>query len=203
MYVKTEAIEVFPSSNRKSKARSIYTSEDNLTGILRSITDKDSYIVSVGAINNNIIENLHCVIHGYYFEISELDLSVLSGDIFLNIIISNTDSNFPTLSSFEGELDTGGNDSVFKGLKVTSTEENVGTGTVYSLKIGAKPTSGSFTIDPNAYFKFDIKSLYYKLSNGQGEDEFNFPRITSEEYKSGGNTHPTDAKKGDIFIVYK
>ena len=66
MFINSNNIEVFPSSNRKNNSRAIYTSELNLTGILNSITDQDSFLINAD-ITGNTITSLECIIHGYYF----------------------------------------------------------------------------------------------------------------------------------------
>jgi hypothetical protein len=63
----TNILSVFPCVSRgadyDSGSKSKLMSEKNITNIVKSITDKESYIISWNA------DNLKCVVQGYYFEI--------------------------------------------------------------------------------------------------------------------------------------
>lgn len=54
---------VFPAAYRTANIKGMLTSEDNFSNMIRSVVDKESYVISY---NNNILK---LVIYGYYFEI--------------------------------------------------------------------------------------------------------------------------------------
>ncbi len=66
MPIKSNNLFVFPCVSREARfdLDAKVLSEKNITNIIKSVTDKESYIISW---DNN--SNLRCVIRGYYFEI--------------------------------------------------------------------------------------------------------------------------------------
>lgn len=193
----TNAI-VFPAANRKNNTRAVYPSEINLTNIIKSVTDQDSFLIDATKDENsdNIFSSIELIIGGYYFKLTNLDFSNYSGDIYFYIKINN-DGEFPCLLPISGEdLDQG---DIFYGIGIAN---NIGGSDATSyIKFGEKTEAG-VEIDPNAYFKFNLRSLFYTTSINGISTDVNFPRITSEKY-TGNNTEPEDAKNGDIWILYE
>lgn len=193
---------VFPAANRKNNTRAVYPSEINLTNIIKSVTDQDSFLIDATKKENNDNEfsSIELIIGGYYFKLTDLDFSNYSGDIYFYIKV-NDDGEFPSLSPISGESLDGLVDNVnyFYGIGIENSVE--GSGATSYLKFGKKTNVG-VEIDPNAYFKFNLRSLFYTTSINGISTDVNFPRITSEKY-TGNNTEPEDAKNGDIWILYE
>src|SRR5574344_1906872 len=111
-YFKSTEVKMFPSSLR-TVDYSKFTTEKNLSGILRAVTDLDSYTISKGS-------TIKFVIHGYYFEVTP-STTVLSGVTWAGIKIEKIDS-----SALVSQIDGGTNLEVsnnFNGLSFASTEE--------------------------------------------------------------------------------
>lgn len=205
-YVNSNNIIVFPAANRRDNSRAVYTSEVNLINMINCLTDADSFLIRAERDTNNnlLFKNIEVIIHGYYFQITNFDFSVNTldnGDIYFGINVSDTVSrDFPALSHNKGNsLDDGGE---FTGLAIVTVNQNSPLlGYNYYLKFGEK-TNNDIIINNDAYFKFDVRSLFCSLNINGSTVNYGYPRITSEKYKESGNDTPSGAKKGDIFIVY-
>ena len=84
-------------------------SEENVTNIIKSITDENSYVI------NDDLDNLEFIIDGYYFKLSEYSLT------------GNKYAYITTTNSSVGKLIVGDNSStnVFGGLTITDTIPDV------------------------------------------------------------------------------
>ena len=82
MKYSSNQVTVFPCVNRDSSylSASKLMSEQNITNIIKSITDKDSYIISWKE------GLLKCVVKGYYFEISGVSQE---GTKFMHLYMTN------------------------------------------------------------------------------------------------------------------
>ena len=112
-FINNSQVKAFPVA--LSVAGSKFTSEDNITGIIRAVVDRENYIIS-GA--NNEYE---FVLHGYYFKII---YSAGSSDMWVGIYTDNsnrligfTDRGAPTT-----EIDSG---DYFRGLIIGTTQRAV------------------------------------------------------------------------------
>lgn len=102
--IQSDNIFVFPCASRESEfgLASKLLSEKNITNILKSITDKPSYIISW---KDSILK---CVVKGYYFEILNEELS---GNKYAHLIWRG--------DTLDG-ADTG---NYFAGLDINETED--------------------------------------------------------------------------------
>lgn len=149
-FVQTPVIKVFPSALRTVKPEGKYTSEHNLTGIIRSVVDRDSYIIKWEDGDKKI------VIYGYYFEFTTIPGS-WTGDLYCNIVLDSSGR----LVGYNGQtvvsdnLDSGSSsDGSFYGLILDTSPITVSGYTVKSLQILANGqlVTGNF-------FKFNTDSL--------------------------------------------
>jgi hypothetical protein len=92
-------VDVFPCVKRDD-VDSRLMSEKNITNILKSVTDKESYVISWDG------EVLKCVVKGYYFEVKE----TRSGDKYAHIDFNS-----------DGLL-KGDNEDIFEGLVIDSNK---------------------------------------------------------------------------------
>ena len=137
-------VNVFPSMWRQFKPQSKFTNEENFTNILKSVTDKDSYIVDY---NNG---TLKCVIYGYYFEINNFNLEP---DYTLYIVV---DQNGTLINPIQGTPHT--MDSNGECLFITSSEPQLPTGaTLHELDI----TDSNSQILTKSLTKVNSNSVYF------------------------------------------
>ncbi len=129
MTLESNNLFVFPcvsraTSDEQKNLEAKLMSEQNIVNIIKSITDKSSYIISWedelvesesgGPTSQSKVSILKCVIGGYYFEITDL---VRQGTKRAKLKMSTT-SPFPLLSG-----DTGG---VFQGLEIEDLTNDSG-----------------------------------------------------------------------------
>ena len=153
-YVSSQDIVGFPLALRAAPyASGKFTSENNITGISRSILDVDSYII------DNVGKEF--VIHGYYFKITGSLPNRESGyGLYASIILDNAlRVNGYSSGSATTQLDTQG--GLFQGLIFDKNPITAPTGyTAYSLQLflsdgslnvarKKKISSDSITGDPN------------------------------------------------------
>ena len=149
-FVQTPVIKVFPSALRTVKPEGKYTSEHNLTGIIRSVVDRDSYIIKWEDGDKKI------VIYGYYFEFTTIPGS-WTGDLYCSIVLDSSGR----LVGYNGQtvvsdnLDSGSSsDGSFYGLILDTSPITVSGYTVKSLQILA---NGQLVM--GNFFKFNTDSL--------------------------------------------
>ena len=110
----TKNASVFPSTYRIANAAGRYTSEQNFTNLVKSLSKKDSFVVSW---LNNVLK---VVIDGYYFEIKEYSKQS-SGP--LSIGTNKVNDYLMNVESGGTQLDEG---SLFKGCYYDSTKPSSG-----------------------------------------------------------------------------
>lgn len=126
-YAKSESIKVFPTSNRGTTEKTQtdgskiqvavdpearLNTEGNLTGILKHITDEDSFILNATK-ENGTITSIEFIINGYYFNLT--DTNVLSGKTDLWATIKVSEPNTTTSGYKFNELNGTDNDDTNKG----------------------------------------------------------------------------------------
>ena len=106
MSISSENIFVFPcvsrSKNYDLKAKLM--SEENITNIIKSITDKKSYVI------NDDLSNLEFVIDGYYFKLIN---KTLTGNQYAYISTNKDDDPSSTFTILKGD------DNGFQGLTIS------------------------------------------------------------------------------------
>lgn len=141
MAINSSDIKVFPAIQRKPDIdfQSQLTTEHNLTGIIRSIYKRDSFVISDFTPGTPF----EFVINGYYFNISTTSSSTISsitgissGSLYANILLSTT-SNVERLSSWTStETSLDNQENIFTGLSFSNEPVSSSTGSVYSLLLG-------------------------------------------------------------------
>lgn len=146
-YFLSSNVEVFPSSLR-TVGTSKLTTEKNLTAMVKSSTDNDSYIKAI--LDDGSIQ---LVLSGYRFNINKaVDylVSNFTGDIYATI---NIQSNSDLLVAADGSL-TLDVDSEFKGLSLVDTITNE----ITYLKLG-KISGGSFIPEEKSFIRNSGRSI--------------------------------------------
>lgn len=140
-------IRVFPASLRMYNGMGKYTTENNLTGIPRSVHDYASYLLS----RTKGDSPFRFVIHGYYFEIDNMGFAATEVDtpeanradanMYIHILVENT-NEYSRLVDYEDggtDLDNAEGDNFnFRGLAVDSDEDpeyGDTSHTIYTLKL--------------------------------------------------------------------
>ena len=144
-YIESSKVFVFPCVSRSmdddtANLRSKLMSEKNLTNIIKSITDNDSYIISW---EGNFLK---CIIDGYYFEISDLPIS---GNKYAKIVYN--EQNNELLNGADSA------DNKFTGLEITATAPE---GKYLELCVGGKESK-------NSYSKFTNQSIGGTIDCGE------------------------------------
>ncbi|MBQ3422378.1 MAG: hypothetical protein IJH34_12090, partial [Romboutsia sp.] len=154
---KSSQVVVFPAALRTYVASSDiktgakFTTENNISGIVRSVTDSESYLISPRAVSNSY-DFLEFVIHGYYFKVDASDL-ILTGNLFAGIRLDasgrliNYDNDSPVLDDSTN----------FTGLEFSQTDNFPGDAYYLQLFKNGQPCIDSLV-------KIDATSLGY--SNG-------------------------------------
>ncbi len=118
---KSNQVVVFPAALRTYvlptdvKTGAKFTTENNISGIVRSVTDSESYLINPRAVSNNY-DFLEFVIHGYYFKVDASDLT-LTGDLFAGIRL-DASGRLINFNDDSPVLDSNNN---FTGLEFLST----------------------------------------------------------------------------------
>lgn len=168
-FFSTESVDMFPSAYRVVSTKSKFTSEENFVNIINSIVDKDCYVLSLDDTDEGPI--LKVVLHGYYFEIKDFNLSE-NPDFYVAI-----------------KVEQGANAIVnFNNNSVANTQIN--NGNIVDTQIDV---NGEFT--GLAYSKTPFKEMdtnnykYYKLQVSQGGSLINRVRLSSNSiYYKGDRT---------------
>ena len=159
-FLSSDSVTVFPSANRSGYPQSRLTSEQNLVGIFKHLTNKHDYVItsSIPTTPGNDL-TIEFIIEGYYFTVNYSSLvSAFSSstDIYAHIkivgrpsgqSIHNTFNEIaPVTSGTATELD---NDSNFEGLNFTTTDSSVN-GSTHSLHLLTRANSSAAWIIPEA-----------------------------------------------------
>lgn len=174
-YFTSSNVDVFPSSLREIGTSKL-TTEKNLTNILKSTTDKESYII-----NWTDQDVLQLVVKGYRFDVKnarQILESQFSGDVYVKINIQE-ESNL--LTAVDGTLTLDSNNE-FKGLLFSDTEGD--------LKI----LEGEDQVVPiDSYKKIDSKSLGF---NEDVADKNTIMYSDSEGLKPGVSIYARSSAQG-------
>ena len=85
-YLPSGAVKLFPyNTERTEDINSNVFNETNITNIIKSITDKSSYIIEY----DETSKSMSFVIDGYYFEVNLTDLD-LSKNLYAGITVANS-----------------------------------------------------------------------------------------------------------------
>lgn len=148
-YFLSSNVEVFPSSLR-TIGTSKLTTEKNLTSMIKSSTDNDSYIKAI--LEDGTIQ---LVLNGYRFNISKaVDylISNFTDDIYATINIQ-ADSDLLVATDGSLTLDV---DSEFRGLSLVDTI----TSEIIYLKLG-KISNGTFIPEEKSFVRSSGKSISF------------------------------------------
>ena len=144
---------MFPSALRKEQD-SKFTSENNITGLIRSITDRESYIIKL-----DNTQGVEFVIHGYYFNLTAKSLSNIGSNIYAGIRLDSS-GRLVAYSNGSTTLDSS---SGFEGLYL-GTNPSTGSN-YYSLQL----TSGTNPVADN-FIKFNPQSMGIEASVTAGSN---------------------------------
>lgn len=156
-YLNSDIVNVFPASLRTYNGKGKYTTENNLTGIVLSIVDRPSYVITRGELGEG--SRLEFVLKGYFF--SAEDVSGLGdfANLWAGINIENTNEYSRLLSVMDStELDTGISENrEFKGVYFANSESTP------DVPQGANITDWLHITDANGNIinnaKFDPESI--------------------------------------------
>lgn len=156
-------VKVFPSSLRTYNGMGKYTTENNLTGIPRSVTDYDSYLIS----RNKSDDPFKFVIHGYYFEVSGIEFpdegldDGVDKSLYIHIKVENT-NEYSRLIDYDDNGTDIDFDDKFNAIAIdnkepydsphVSSEDNF---TIYTLRL----TGPDGKLWEESFSKIDISSL--------------------------------------------
>ena len=174
----TNNVSVFPSSLRSERLEGKYNNEENFTGILTSITDRDSYVIS--KVDNDLV----VVIGGYLFKLNIAGTGIsINNDLYLWICVETTRKTL--VSSVDGGnvLD---NSSGFTGIQFGTSEPS---GTVpqgcewiilHVWEPGGKISNWKFNSDSIIYNGHEDRSLTAELDSKQDNLKTGFGLAISE-----------------------
>lgn len=196
-YFLSSNVEVFPSSLR-TIGTSKLTTEKNLTSIVKSSNDNNSYIKAL--LDDG---TLQLVLNGYRFDITkavDYIISNFTGDVYATIKIQN-DSDL--LVATDGSLTLDVN-SEFRGLGLV---ESITDETIY-LKLGSV-NAGTFIPEENSFIRSfgrsvgfnnnvaDKNTIMYSSENGLKQGISIFVKKQAEGLPIG-----KEFEEGSICIVY-
>lgn len=208
-YFESGNVIAYPASNRGlDYPRSVYTSEINLANIIKSVTDKESFILPTTTLDGNI----EVILGGYYFKINKSLNALSNGSYGLGIKLDSSNENFPNLINIETEDNKLDNDGNFYGIELSNNDS----GYTCWLHLGVKE-GNEFKLDPESKIKITADSV--KVSSDSSTNIVNLkdyineitekfkalPSIYSyskKEYNEGG-LRPDSPKEGDLLLVYE
>lgn len=205
MYIKSSLIRVFPSAYRSGTdntttatvfdPESKLTVEDNLAGFYRHSLTRDSFVVALedAGTSGTFAQKESFVIHGYYFEVENLESIVSSlvpadgASVYAHIFIkngnSNTDYTFESLTNDAGNVAALDNTSSieasplpdtysFQGVLFDLTESPaVRSGcTMYTLKlftVSVNTVGGCWKSGSNYYKAILYTGALFELDSGR------------------------------------
>lgn len=137
-------IRVFPASLRTYNGMGKYTTENNLTGIPRSVHDYSSYILSRTK-ESTTEKPFRFMIHGYYFELDDMGFdstgeSLADANYYLEIRVENTHEYSRLVDTEDGGTDLDISE-IFNGLRAIQSDEELdpekveGDYTLYRLRL--------------------------------------------------------------------
>lgn len=174
-YIPSDKVTVFPSSLRSAqngdRASGKYTSEENLTGMIRTLANKDSFIISWPDDNDFESHPAEFVINGYYFKVTSAPQ--LTNNLFAGIKLDNA-KRLSSLDGNETQLDPG---SDFIGL---GFQDSI-SGFDYSLQI----LEGGNVVTKN-FHKFNADTIFLNAGEGSSLEEMFSGNILSVEHGGTG-----------------
>ena len=151
MLISSNDVFVFPcvSRNTDDEQKNLdakLMSEKNITNIIKSITDKESYIISW---ENSILK---CVVRGYYFEIAYAKPDTQT-DLYLHLHLGT-----------RGDILQGDNEEVFDGVTINNDPTVVVEGVQKDADLMLY--KGELRdIPEESYYKFEGKSMFGNIKN--------------------------------------
>ena len=142
MYLESDKIQIFPTSNRDSayQAQARLMTESNIINIVNRLVDKDSFII------NHKDTSIDFNIHGYWIHVPDIVPVTLSiqqefpnatsiyAKITINTTQSGTQPEFKTINGTDTEAAGGG--QIYTGVEFVTTKSSSGdTGTPYYLHL--------------------------------------------------------------------
>lgn len=168
-YAKSELIKVFPTSNRGTVVKdgvqkyvdpeARLNTEGNLTGILKHITDEDSFILNTTK-KSGKITSIEFIINGYYFNLT--DTSILEGktNLWASITVSEsgTTASGYTFNQLNGTDNDDANKGKYTGISF-DTSEPASSNNTYTLQL---LSNSEVPFDKYIKFKtnYNFRSVY-------------------------------------------
>lgn len=151
-------VKMFPAALRRG-SDSVFTSEDNITGIVRAVTDKDSYIIKLD--NTTPVK---FVIHGYYFELTDKNITNFTGNNWAAIKLDSS-NRLVRYSNGSTVLDENG---VFEGLEIVNSQPTNSNNSykIYSLQL----TNGGVAVASN-FSKLSPESIQVESNVNSGSNK--------------------------------
>lgn len=152
-YIESNNIDIFPCSiNRTTDRKSKLFYEENISNLVRQVTDYHSFIISGGVdINGNVTATLCLTLFGYYIEIkpgTNLTSNISdTTNLFIKLNLTEKSDTQPQ------ELHGQDNGTTFEAVELTTTESE------YSLSLLIKDDTG-WKLDSNSYVKFKQGSIF-------------------------------------------
>lgn len=172
-YLLSTDVNVFPSTRRASyqlSARQL--SEARIAGIINQLIDREGFVITT---EEKFAKDLpfEFNIHGYYFRINELrnliNAFTDSTDIYAAIklqYIPDTDYIELVGQDDAHKAIPDGDDGVYYGVQFSNTKLS-GEGVICLHLLTRKNISDKWNIVVNSWFKFDSRSLNFKVDGGE------------------------------------
>lgn len=160
MYLESDNIQIFPTSNRNSayQAQARLMTETNIINIVNRLVNKDSFII------NHKGKSIDFNIHGYWIHVPDINQVIISiqkefpnatsiyAKIKIKTITADTSPEFKIIDGIDEEAADGG--QIYTGVEfVTTTSSSDNTGTPYYLHLLEKINS-SWQIPEDSKVKF-------------------------------------------------
>lgn len=156
--IASENIKIFPCSQyREDNRSSKLFYEQNISNMIRQVTDNPSYIIS-GTIDETyatVTETLKLTLYGYYVEILEgtsLINDETAENIYIRIVLKNSNTEFGDTIQELGDQDDDGN---FKAVRLSKDGEGTDE---YTLLL-AKKVNENWELAEESFVKFTKKSI--------------------------------------------
>lgn len=202
-YIKSNNISVFPSALRAAEngnyASGKYTSEPNLTGIIKTIADRDSFIIRWDIDEENTENNIaEFVINGYYFRISGVDLPTPTGgdsNLYASIRLDSADRLCRADDSGYTYLDDNSNfiGVVFGGSEINDTSDT----TAYNLKIYENNS-----LFADNFHKFNAERIFFVIDGANLDLQPLLESLNNSGLSNGGALSPTRGGTGMTTATY-
>ena len=153
MYIKSNKLHVFPfGSTRKVEPTARIMNEQNISRLVRNLTDVEGFVIDYDK-STNIMEFM---LHGYYFKVNLSDcLDDLSGKDIYAYIAVDVQNNYEYLLGGDTDgINTETSFTEFTGLYINQ-EPNISNASIYSLYILDK----SGNVPSSSKSKFSSSSL--------------------------------------------